>query len=118
MTRLRIAFLFTAVVAGAYAALELIYGQLTLFAVFAAVCVGLLVTARLIVYVDHRRRQAMARGRAAVWRRRDQQAATAGRQCALCGGACQTASESVCFVDRQLTPLCGTCASDFNPEPT
>lgn len=118
MTRLRIAFLFMAVVAGACAALELIYGHLTDFGVSAAICVGSLVTAGLIADVDNRRRQAMARGRAAVWRRRDHQAATACRQCALCGGPRQTPSESVRFVDRRLTPLCGTCASDFYPEST
>lgn len=111
MTRLRIAFLFMAVVAGAYAALELFYGQLTDFGVSAAICAGSLVAARLIAYVDHRRRQAMARGRAAVWRRRD-------RQCPLCGGLPQKPRDSDGFVDRPLAPLCATCLSDFNPDST
>ena len=67
MTRLRIASLFLAVVAGDYAALRLIYGQLAEFGVSAAVCAGSLVTAGLIAYNDNRRRRAVARGRAAVW---------------------------------------------------
>ena len=57
MTRLRIASLFLAVVAGDYAALRLIYGQLTDFGVSAAVCAGSLVTAGLIAHADNRRRQ-------------------------------------------------------------
>jgi hypothetical protein len=76
MTRLRIASLFVAVVAGDYAVLRLIYGQLADFGVSAAVCAGSLVTAGLIAYADNRRRQAVARGRAAVWQRRDKQATT------------------------------------------
>ena len=52
MTRLRIASLFVAVVAGDYAALRLIYGQLTDFGVSAAVCAGSLVTAGLIAHAE------------------------------------------------------------------
>jgi hypothetical protein len=102
MTRLRSASLFVAVVAGDYAVLRLIYGQLTDFGVSAAVCAGSLVTAALIAYADNRRRQAMARGRAAVWQRRDKQAkGAADQQCPSCGGARQKPSESPRFVDRQ-----------------
>ena len=102
MTRLRIASLFLAVVAGDYAALRLIYGELTDFGVSAAVCAGSLVTAGLIANADNRRRQAVARGRAAVWQRRDKQATTgAERQCPSCGGTRQQPSESTRFVDRQ-----------------
>ena len=102
MTRLRIAALSLAVVSGDYAALRLIYGQLTDFGVSAAICAGSLVTAGLIAYADNRRRQAMARGRAAVWQRRDKQAkADADSQCPSCGGAPQKASDSPRFADRQ-----------------
>jgi hypothetical protein len=79
MTRLRVAALFLAVVAGDYAALRLIYGQLTDFGVSAAVCAGSLVTAGLIAHADNRRRQ----------------------QCPSCGGTRQQPSESTRFVDRQ-----------------
>jgi hypothetical protein len=101
MTRLRIASLFLVVVSGDYAALRLIYGQLTDFGVSAAVCAGSLVTAGLIAHADNRRRQAVVRGRVAVWERRDQQAAAADQQCPLCGGARQKPSDSPRFVDRQ-----------------
>ena len=102
MTRLRIASLFLAVVAGDYAALRLIYGQLADFGVSAAVCAGSLVTAGLIAYADNRRRRAVARGRAAVWQRRDKQATTGvDQQCPSCGGTRQQPSESTRFVDRQ-----------------
>ena len=59
MTRLRIAFLFVAVVAGDYAALMLIDGQLIHFGVAAAICAGSSVAAGLIAYADdeHARRQ-------------------------------------------------------------
>jgi hypothetical protein len=99
MTRLRIASLFVAVVAGDYAALMLIDGQLIVFGVTAAICAGSSVTAGLIAYAGRRRRKAVARGPAAVWERRDQQAA--GQQRPLCGGACQKPSDSPGFVDRQ-----------------
>jgi hypothetical protein len=71
MTRLRIAF----PVSGCRGRrlrgpLRLIYGQLTDFGVSAAVCAGSLVVAGLIAHADNRRRQAVARGRAAVWQRR------------------------------------------------
>jgi hypothetical protein len=119
MTRLRMAALFVAVVAGDYAALMLIDGQLIDFGVSAAVCAGSLAAAGLIAYGGRRRRKAVARGRAAVWERRDQQAATAaGQQCPLCGGARQKLSDSPRFVDRQRARLCGACAPALNPEPT
>jgi hypothetical protein len=102
VTRLRIAALFVAVVAGDYAALMLIDGQLIHFGVAAAICAGSSVAAGLIAYTGRRRRKAVTRGRAAVWERRDQQAATAtDRQCPLCGGARQKLSDSPRFVDRQ-----------------
>jgi hypothetical protein len=126
MTRLRIASLFVAVVAGDYAALMLIEGQLIDFAVAAAICAGSSVAASLIAYADdedarrqhelgRRRRKALARGRAAVWERYDQQAAAPpGPQCPLCGVARQTLSDSPRFADRQEVRLCGGCA----PAPT
>jgi hypothetical protein len=101
MTRLRIASLFVAVVAGAYAALMLIDGQLIDFGVAAAICAGSSVAAGLIAYAGRRRRKAVALGRAAVWERRDQQADIAAhQQCPLCGGARQTLNTSTRFVDR------------------
>lgn len=119
MTPLQIAILSVAAVAGDYAVLTLINGQLSEFGVATAVCAGSLVTAGLIIHAANRRRQAMARGRAAVWERRDRQAATiAAQRCPLCGGASQKPSESTSFVDRQLTRLCGACAPTFNREPT
>jgi hypothetical protein len=118
MTRLRIASLFLAVVAGDYAVLRLIYGQLTDFGVSAAVCAGSLLTAGLIAHADNRRRQAVARGRAAVWQRRDRQATTGDRQCPSCGGTRQQPSESPRFVDRQGGLLCQACAPALNLGPT
>jgi len=115
MTRLRIASLFLAVVAGDYAALRLIYGQLAEFGVSAAVCAGSLVTAGLIAYNDNRRRRAVARGRAAVWQGRDKQATTgADQQCPSCGGTRQQPSESPRFVDRQGGLSCPACAPALN----
>jgi hypothetical protein len=116
MTRLRIALLFVAVVAGDYAALMLIDCQLIHFGVAAAVCGGSSVAAALIAYADdedarrqhelgRRRRKAVTRGRAAIRDRRDQQAATAAdQQCPLCGGARQKLSDSPRFVDRPGAP--------------
>jgi hypothetical protein len=130
MTRLRIAFLLVAVVAGDYAALMLIDGQLIDFGVAAAICAGSSVAAGLIAYADdedvrrqhelgRRRRKAVTRERVAVWERRDQQATTAAdRQCPLCGGARQKSSDSPRFVDRQAARLCGACAPAPNSEPT
>jgi hypothetical protein len=130
MTRLRIASLFVAVVAGDYAALMLIDGQLIHFGVAAAICAGSSVTAGLIAYADdevarrqhalgRRRRKAVTRGRAAAWERPDQQPAIApDQQCPLCGGARQTPSDSPRFVDRQGARLCGACTPALNPEPT
>lgn len=110
MTRLRIASLFVAVLAGDYAILMLINGQLIEFGAAAGICAGSLIAAGLIVYAGKRRRKAMARGRAAVWERRDRQAANLGQQCQLCGGACEKSSESPSFVDRQHARLCAACA--------
>ena len=118
MTRLRIASLFVAVVAGDYAALRLIYGQLTDFGVATAICAGSLVATGPVACAGRRRRKAVARGRAAVWERRDQQAAAADQQCPLCGGARQKPSDSPRFVDRQGARLCVACAPALNPEPT
>jgi hypothetical protein len=129
MTRLRIASLFVAVVAGDYAALMLIGGQLIAFGVAAAICAGSSIAAGLIAYADdadarrqhelgRRRRKAVARGREGVWEG-DQQAATAAdEQCPLCGGGSQTPSDSPRFVDRQEARLCGGCALALKPEPT
>jgi hypothetical protein len=116
MTRLRMVSLFVAVVAGDYAALMLINGQLTDFGVTAAICAGSSAAAGLIAYAGRRRRKAVARGRAAVWERRDQEAAAADQQCPLCKGARQKPSDSPRFVDRQGTRLCGACAPALNPE--
>jgi hypothetical protein len=119
MTRLRIASLFLAVVAGDYAALTLIYGQLTDFGVAAAVCAGSAITAGLVARAENRRRRAVARGRAAVWQRRDEQATTvANRQCPSCGGTRQQPSESPRFVDRQVGLLCRACGPVLNLGPT
>ena len=119
MNRLRIASLFVAVVSGDYAVLMLIDGRLVDFGVTAAICAGSLVTAGLIAHADNRRRQAVARGRAAVWQRRDQQATTgADRQCPACGGTRQQPSESPRFVDRQGSLLCQACAPALNQGPT
>ena len=116
MSRLRNASLFVAVVAGDYAVLTLIDGQLIDFGVTAAICAGSSVAAGLIAYAGRRRRKAVARGRAAVWERRDQQAA-ADQRCPLCGGAGQKPSASPRFVDRQRARLCGKCALALNAEP-
>lgn len=118
MTRLRIASVFIAVVAGEYAVLMLIDGQPIDFGVTAAVCAGSAVAAGLIAYAGARRRQSVERGRVAVWQRRDQQAAAADQKCPLCGGASQKPSDSPRFADRQRTRLCGACAPALNPEPT
>jgi hypothetical protein len=123
MTRLRIAFLFVAVVAGDYAALMLLDCRLIHFGVAAAVCAGSSIAAGLIAYADdedarrqhelsRRRRTALARRRAAVSEHADLQAATvAGPQCPLCGEARQTRSDSPRFAERQELRLCGACAS-------
>lgn len=116
MTRLRNASLFVAVMAGYYAVLMLIDGQLVDFGVTAAICAGSSVAAGLIAYAGRRRRKAVARGRAAVWERRDQQAA-AHQQCPLCGGVGQKPSDSPRFADRQRARLCRRCAPALNPEP-
>ena len=102
MTRLRIASQFVAVVAGAYAALMLIDGQLIDVGVAAAICAVASVAAGLIACAGGRRRQAVAPGPAAVCEGRDQQAVTvADEQCTLCGCARQKLSDSPRFVNRQ-----------------
>jgi hypothetical protein len=119
MTRLRTPLMFLAVVAGDYAALRLIYGQLTDFGVSAAIGAGSLITAGLIAHADSRRRQAVARGRAAVWQRRDKQATIgADQQCPSCWGTRQQPSESPSFADRQGRLLCHACAPVLNLGPT
>jgi hypothetical protein len=116
MTRLRNVSLFVAVLAGDYALLTLIAGQLIDFGVTAAICAGSLVAVGLITYAGRRRSKAVARGRAAVWERRDRQA-DADQLCLLCGGAGQKPSGSPRFVDRQRARLCGKCGPVLNPEP-
>jgi hypothetical protein len=120
MTRLRIASLFVAVVAGDYAALRLIDGQLIDFGVAAAICAGSSVAAGLFAYAGRRRGKAVARGRVAVWEGRDQPAAATAEdhQCPLRGGARQKLSDSPRFVDRQGARLCRACAPALNPKPT
>lgn len=116
MTRVRVASVLVAVVAGDYALLTLVNGRLTDFGVTAGIWVGCSTAAGLIAYASKRRRQAMARGRAAVWQRRDRQAATAGgQQCPSCGDARQLPSDSPRFADRQRTRLCGVCAPGSHP---
>lgn len=118
MTRLRIAFLFLAVVAGDYAILRLIYGQLTDFGVAAAVCAVSAIAAVLIAHADHRGRQVVARAREAVWRRRDAQAITgADQQCSSCASCHRNSSESPRFVDRQVSLICRVCAPGIDPGP-
>ena len=118
MARLRIAFLFLAVVAGDCAALMLIDGELIDFGVAATICAASSVAAGLIAY-SGTRRKAVSRERAAIWEGRDQQAATAADpQCPLCGGARQKVSGSPRFVDRQVPRLSGACAPVANSEPT
>ena len=116
MTGLRMVFLFVAVVAGDYAGLMLINGQITDFGVTAAICAGAAVAAWLIGYAGRRRRNAVARGRAAVWERRDRQA-TADQQCLSCGDVRQKPSDSPRFADRQGARLCAACARALNVEP-
>ena len=118
MTRLRNASLFVAVVAGDYALLMLIDGQLTDFGVSAVVCAGSSVAGGVIAYAGRRRRTAVGRGQPAVGERRDEQAAAAGQQCRLCGGARQNPNESTRFVDRQGGLLCRACAPAVNLGPT
>jgi hypothetical protein len=110
MTRLRVASLLVAVVSGDCAVLMLVSGQLVGFGVTAAICAGSLAAAGLSACAA-RRRKTVARGRAAVWERRDKQAAAACQQCLLCGAAHQKPSESPRFVDRQAARLCGACAA-------
>ena len=114
---LRIAFLFVAVVAGYYATLMLIDGQLIHFGVAAAICAGSSVAAGLIAYAGRRRRKAVARGRAVVWERRDQRAATAAdQQCPLWGGARQKLSDSPGSLTGSARPMRGMRAGS-QPEP-
>jgi hypothetical protein len=117
MTHLRNAPMFVAVMAGYYAVLMLIDGQLVDFVVTAAMCAGSSVAAGLIAYAGRRRRNAVARGRAAVWKRRDEQVAAAEQECPLCGGARQKPNDSPSFADRQRARLCAACAPALKPEP-
>lgn len=101
MTRLRIASLLVAVVAGDYAALMLISGQLIDFGVAVAICAGSSVTAGLVGYSSKRRHEDVARGRAAVRERRDQPTIIAAdQQCPFCPGAGGTLSDTFRLVDR------------------
>lgn len=61
MTRVRVASVLVAVVAGDYALLTLVNGRLTDFGVTAGIWVGCSTAAGLIAYASRRRRQAMAR---------------------------------------------------------
>jgi hypothetical protein len=116
MTRLRIASLLVAVVTGDYAGLMLIDCQLVDFGVAAAICAGSSVAAGLIAYASRRRRKAVARERAAVWERRDQQVAdTADGQCPLCGDAYRKLGDSTRFVERQGAHERGECAPPVHP---
>ena len=102
MTRLRIASLFVAVVAGAYAALMLIVGQPIRFRHRRRHLCGILGRGR----ADRLRRQATPQGGGAGtsgrWEGRDPQAATAAdQQCPFFGGARQKLSDSPRFVARK-----------------
>lgn len=101
MTGLRVASLFVAVVAGDYALLMLINGRLIDFGVTAAICAGSSAAAGLIAYGSRRRRQAIARGRAAVWQRRDRQAAGMTSPWPL---SAQTSREIGWGVGQPMTP--------------
>lgn len=114
MTQLRIASVFVALVSGDYAVLMLINGQLIDFNVAAIICAGSSVATGLIAYAGWRRRKVLERGRAAVWERRDRQAAAVDQQCLLCGASRQKPSESPRFVDRQAASLCAACAPALN----
>jgi hypothetical protein len=121
MTRLRIAFLFFAVLAGYYAAAMLIHGRLRHFGVAAAICAASSLAAGLIAYAEQgtrrghflarRSREQVRRGRAVIDARSDRQATTAaGHQCPSCGGARQKSSDSPRFADRQGARACKACA--------
>lgn len=120
MTGLRIASLFVAVVAGDYAALMLIDGQLIHFGVAAVICAGSSIAAGLIAYADDEN----ARRQHELGRRRrrecgDHKAAIEpGQRCSLCGGVRQTVSNSARFVERQGPRLCAACTPAANSEPT
>ena len=119
MTRLHIASLIVAVVAGDYAALMLIDCQLIHFGVAAAVCAGSSVSAGLITHAGRRRRKAVARGRAAVWERRDQPTANgADQQSPLCGVARQNLSDSNGIIDRKGAQLRAAPRRPRHPELT
>jgi hypothetical protein len=108
MTRLRIACLLVAVVAGDYGALSLLQGETVQFVLAAAICAASSVAAGLIAFADdeHARRQheLNRRGRAAVTRREHlfQQPGTAGGQRApLFDDLHQKRSDSAGLADRQ-----------------
>jgi hypothetical protein len=75
MTRLGKAFALIAVFAAGYAILMLINGQPTDFNVSAGICATALLGATLSEYVVRLSRKTLAHGRAAVWERRDREAA-------------------------------------------
>lgn len=116
-SRLRFVSLFVAVVAGDYAILMVIIGQLVDFGVAAAISAGSLVAAGLASCLGRRRRAAMrgptdrsmaarpARGRP-------------GQPCPSCASTHQKASESSRFADRRGGQVCEACAPALNPEPT
>ncbi len=121
MTGLRIACLFVAVVAGDYAALMLIDGELIHFGVAAAICAGSSVAAGLIAYADdndarwqhelgRRRRKAARRGRALRERTVQQPATAPDERCPSCRGVRQIESVPSRFVDRQGARSCPACA--------
>lgn len=124
MTRLRIAFLALAVVAGDYAALMLIDCQIVDFGVAAAICAASSIAAGLIGYVGdgngRRRYEPGGRGhkatttrrRTAIGERRADRAAIGVRQqCPSCEGATENPSESAGFDDRRSGRRCRACAA-------
>lgn len=79
MNRLRVAWLFVAVVSGDYTVLTLTVGQLSDFGASAAICAGATVAAGLTAYADRRRHKVGARRRAALRKRYDHRAVTEPR---------------------------------------
>jgi hypothetical protein len=76
MSRLSRAFALIAVLAGGYAILMLINGQLTDFEISVGVCAAALLGAALFEYVVWLSRKTLAHERTAVWQRRDREAST------------------------------------------
>lgn len=92
MNRLRVAWLFVAVVSGDYTVLTLTVGQLSDFGVSAAICAGATVAAGLTAYAGGRRHKVVAGGRATL-RKRFHHRAAVGPLCPSCGGMCERPSE-------------------------